>query len=61
MHIWHVSTRNHLRVDMGSIPELELMGNFGIAYLKKGIGINKFGIEVCYKKFIPQIDLPFNC
>jgi len=33
---------------------LELIGNsgIGIAYLKKkGIGIDKFGIEVCYKNF----------
>jgi len=26
--------------------------------LKKWIGIDKFGIEVCYKKFYPQINLP---
>ena len=38
--------------DMGvnSIPELGLMGNSKIAYLKNGIGIDKFGIEVCYKR-----------
>jgi len=29
---------------------LEVMGNSNIAYLKKGIRIDKFGIEVCYKK-----------
>jgi len=49
------------RHGVNSIPELELMGNsnFEIAYLKKnGIGIDKFGIEVCYKKIKSQINLP---
>ena len=33
------------------MESIQLMVSFGIAYLKKnGIGINKFGIEVCYKK-----------
>jgi len=32
----------------------------GIDYLKKGIGIDKFGIEVCYKILNPQINLSFN-
>jgi len=35
---------------MGSIPELELMGNSGIAYLKQnGIGNDKFEIKVSFK------------
>jgi len=36
------------------------MGNSGIeiGYLKNGI--DKFGIEVCYKTLNPQINLPFN-
>jgi len=29
----------------------------GIAYLKKGLGIDKFEIEICYKKLNPQINL----
>ena len=38
-----------VRHGVNSIPEL--LGNFGIAYLKNNwIGINKFGIEVSYKK-----------
>ena len=47
------------------IPELELMGKSNsviwIAYFFR-IGIDKFGIgiEVCYKKFNSQINLPFN-
>ena len=52
------------RNGVNSIPELELMVNseIGIDYFKNGIGIDKFwiGIEVCYKKLIPQINLPFN-
>jgi len=36
------STKVLFKPDMGSIPKLELMGNFGIVYLKK-IGIDKFG------------------
>jgi len=35
----------------------------GIAHLeeeKNGIRIDKFGIDVCYKKFNPQNNLPFN-
>jgi len=36
--------------------------NSGIAYFKNGSGteIDKIGIEVCYKKFNPQINLPFS-
>jgi len=29
-------------------------------FKKNRTGIDKFGIEVCYKKFNPQINLPFN-
>jgi len=39
------------------------MGNSSsrTAYLKKnGIGIDKFGIELYYKKFNPQINLSVN-
>ena len=39
---------------MGSIPipELSINSGIGIAYIKNGIGIDKFGIgiEVCYQK-----------
>ena len=48
---------------MGVNPIMELMVNSKIDYLKKnGIGIDKFwiGIKVSYKKFNPQINLPFN-
>ena len=50
------------RHGVNSIPELELMVNSGIGidYLKnKLIGIEKFGIEVSYKKLNPEINLPF--
>ena len=42
-----------IRHGVNSIPELELL------FLN---GIDKFwiGIEVCYKKLNPQINLPFN-
>jgi len=51
--------------DTKSIPELELSGKpipelESIIYKKNGTGIDKFGIEVCYKKLKPQINLPFN-
>jgi len=39
---------------------MELMGNSGIGIALKKIGIDKFGIGVCYKKNLnPQINLPF--
>jgi len=38
----------------------QFISGIGITYLKK-IGINEFGIEVCYQnKFNPQINLPLN-
>ena len=50
--------------DIDLIKTSELMGNsnfrIGTAYLKNGIRIDKFGIEVCYKKLNPQINLTFN-
>jgi len=35
-----------IRNGVNSIPELELMGNSRTAFFN---GIDKFGIEVCYK------------
>ena len=46
----HLSKRSKGNPWVYSIPEL--MGNSKIPYLKNGIGINKFGIEVCYQKII---------
>ena len=48
---------------MGSIPipELELMGNSGIGYLKK-MELELINLELKFttKKLNPQINLPFN-
>jgi len=41
-----------VRHEVNSIPELHGNSNSRIAYLKKGIWIDKFGIEVCYKNLI---------
>jgi len=59
--ICSTGNRGWPRYGVNSIPELELMvnSNFVIDYFKK-IGIDKFGIEVSYKKFNPQSNLPFH-
>ena len=68
-YLSHFYDRVWLRHGVNSVAELELMVNsnstigIGSYYLKtKGIGIEKFwiGIEVSYKKYNPEINLPFN-